>query len=568
MMPERRMKLVKKWMYTLIALFLLLTLACAGCGADALPASGPDWISIRGSRAYGQFSQAGVPDGFVVMESKKETTYGLMNNAVPDRNCWNGTCVYFVRGEEDAIHTVGILQCTDGWVHHALRFYLDGRISFMDLTTSHGILCQNDDGKYTLSEERNNRWQAAQLISRQDIPVWVEDLFYTDVTFTIEEKRDGTLHYGSYAIDAVSEDGSPVSLLAMRVEPDGSVNIRWKDRHWSYDTKRNEYHPEPEPSWIVQTSEDLRRCLEAADAGDAAAQYAAGQAYLEGEIAEQDSSRAMEYLLRAAEQENVDALAALGRMYLNGAGVPKDEETAASYYGRAAEKGNAEALYFVGSRIDPAVHGESGETALDCFRRAAEQLYPEALYRMAKLYEAGTLVHKNPLAARLYLIAAAKRGVDEAQYPVGIMYYRGDGVEENHGLARPYLERAAELGKADAQYYVGMMYYFGRGAEYSPETAARYFSLAAEQGDMFAQDWLGNMYLSGTGVEQSYTQAEYYFTLSADQGLGLAAESLGDLYSDESSGLANRDAALRYYQLAVELGQKTARRKLDALTSE
>ena len=45
----------------------------------------------------------------------------------------------------------------------------------------------------------------------------------------------------------------------------------------------------------------------------------------------------------AAEQGNADAQYALGRMYYNGEGVPRDEAEAVHWFRMAAELGHAEA---------------------------------------------------------------------------------------------------------------------------------------------------------------------------------------------------------------------------------
>ena len=560
---------------TLVLLLVSCVVFCGtftGAKAGEAPSS-PDWRDLRGSKVYGQFNPDGAPDGFMVMEAKSETCYGLMDHQVTGKNGWDGTCVYFKRDNSGAVESLAVLECEDGWIAKALTFSLNGDITFMDLATSCGLRFENKDGQYTVAEQASSTgWGSKQKISRDEIPVWVEDIFYTGVSVRVEEEKDGLLHYGSYTVDAVTETGEPVSLLAVQAEKDGSVSIRWKEKQWSYDAVHNEFHPSPDDSaaWAVETPEDLRRCLQAADAGDARAQYAAGAAYLDGKVVDQSYGEALKYFTLAAEQENGDALCALAKMYMNGTGVEKSDAEAARYLARAANLENAEALYLVGSiSYQDKGSEESMRRALDAFSRSAKQLYPEALCRMAKLYETGELVKKNAWLSKLCYIAAAKRGADEAQYTVGMMYYDGKGVYQSEREALPYLERAADLGNVNAQYYTAISYYFGHGSMgYGAEAnkkAAYYFGLAADQGDMFSQTWLGDLYLYGKGVEQSYMQAEHYYRLAADQGYGYAAEALGDLYSNENSGLLDLDAAVRYYELAVELGQKKAQSKLDAL---
>lgn len=81
----------------------------------------------------------------------------------------------------------------------------------------------------------------------------------------------------------------------------------------------------------------LALCQEAATAGDADAQVAAGDAYFNGAAAKRDYSAARKWYAMAAQQNNTHAARRLGEMYASGDGGPKDTKKAMELW-TAAEK--------------------------------------------------------------------------------------------------------------------------------------------------------------------------------------------------------------------------------------
>jgi TPR repeat protein len=139
----------------------------------------------------------------------------------------------------------------------------------------------------------------------------------------------------------------------------------------------------------------LQLYLQAAEAGDAEAQYISGGMYLKGLGTEKDFKKAFKLLHDAAKNGKSSAESAqiLGQAFLLGSGVPKNYEKALQWYHLAAEKGSKEAqnelgfIYFVGNGVEQDV--EKGGS---------------------------------------FFIKAAYSGLVVAQYNVGIMYYTGRGV--------------------------------------------------------------------------------------------------------------------------------------------
>ena len=80
-----------------------------------------------------------------------------------------------------------------------------------------------------------------------------------------------------------------------------------------------------------------------ANAGDALAQLALGQALASGKGAKKDPKAAIEWLTKAADQGNIDAQLALGKLHLGGSGIPKNSAESAKWYRLAAGQGSTTA---------------------------------------------------------------------------------------------------------------------------------------------------------------------------------------------------------------------------------
>ena len=140
----------------------------------------------------------------------------------------------------------------------------------------------------------------------------------------------------------------------------------------------------------------LQLYLQAAEAGDAEAQYISGGMYLKGLGTNKDLNKAFKLLYEAAKsgKSTAESEQVIGQAFLLGSVVPKSYQKALQWYSQAAENGNKDAqnelgfMYFVGNGVEQDI--EKG----------------------------GNLFLK-----------AAYNGLTIAQYNVGIMYYTGRGVK-------------------------------------------------------------------------------------------------------------------------------------------
>jgi TPR repeat protein len=141
----------------------------------------------------------------------------------------------------------------------------------------------------------------------------------------------------------------------------------------------------------------LQYYQQAAELGDADAQFISGGMYFQGLGTSRDFLKAFRLLRQAAQngKSSPESQRILAQAYLLGSGIPKNYEKARYWYDRAAESGDKEAQNELGF-----------------------------------MYYIGNGVERNVAKATRYFREAARQGLPLAQYNMGIIYYTGNGVEQ------------------------------------------------------------------------------------------------------------------------------------------
>ncbi|MBK7519242.1 MAG: SEL1-like repeat protein [Gammaproteobacteria bacterium] len=209
------------------------------------------------------------------------------------------------------------------------------------------------------------------------------------------------------------------------------------------------------------------------------------------------SERLKTYALRV----NAYAQLYLGHMYGEGNGVEQDNKMALAWYMLADTHGNL----------------------------------PEAQYRLGVICEVGELgVSPDFQVAAKWYRRAAEQGFALAQFKLGGLYNFGRGVPEDFEEAVRWYKPAADQGLSFAQVNLGCMYEAGQGVPKNLQEAAKWHRLAAEQGRPSAQFMLAVKYRFGVGVNQNYVQAHMWANLAAAN-----RHANGD---DQSTAIELRDA--------------------------
>ena len=291
----------------------------------------------------------------------------------------------------------------------------------------------------------------------------------------------------------------------------------------------------------------------------------AEKAYLKGEKYYNDGNyaEAVDCYRQAAEDGNADAQYMLGFCAATGTGRDIDYEEAAKWYLDAAHQGHAEAQYSIGwcYRNGRGVE-QNYEDAVYWYQRSAEQGDADAQFELGECYDNGIGVAEDNAEAAKWYEKAAWQGHTTAQYYMGICYEFGDGVEQDDYEAFKWYRKAAESGASAAQYNLGNCYYNGTGVGQSYSEAVKWYRKAAEQDLAIAQNDLGNCYYMGYGVDLDYSEAVKWFMKAADQDNVTAQYNLGLCYEYGNGVAESRYEAAQWYRKAARNGDEDAQQKL------
>ncbi len=229
-----------------------------------------------------------------------------------------------------------------------------------------------------------------------------------------------------------------------------------------------------------------------------------------GELTEASAA----WLGEAAEQGDADAQYSSGNACWDGSGTPQDRAAAVKWYEQAAARGHGRAqhrlaqLLWTGEEI-----GRDRTRAVDLYRKAASQGVTEAQMTLVHLYLNGVHIGADTGEALRWLRQSLWLHDDAgAQHLLGEMYLAGEGVPASALEAERWLKQAAERGVRGAQATLGRLYLAGRGAPLDPAQALHWLTLAAAQGEAEANLDLGRLHLAGAaGVAADTAAAERHF---------------------------------------------------------
>lgn len=274
---------------------------------------------------------------------------------------------------------------------------------------------------------------------------------------------------------------------------------------------------------------------------------------------------------QAAEQGDASAQFALGWRFENGSGMPRNYTEAAKFYHLAAEQGHAMAQNNLGYLCFRGL-GVPKDTveAVKWYRKSAEQGEAFGQANLGWMYERGLGVEKNRERAEAWIRKAAEQGFVEAQFLMGSMAERngvmGNTVVGNYQVASEWYQKAAAQGHVKAMFQLGELYYYGKLGHNHPE-AAKWFRQAAEKGSHEAVMRLGELYSSNHGdLPANSTEASRWYRVAAEQGNAEAQYQLGCLLADRKD---NPDFAQaeRWWRKAVENGYAEAAIRLVRLNT-
>lgn len=277
--------------------------------------------------------------------------------------------------------------------------------------------------------------------------------------------------------------------------------------------------------------------------------------YFNGDLVEEDMSRAKQLLEKALELGSGNAAYRLGWMYERGfLSEEPDYVKAMEYYEKAAGMGSCFALvelsflYENGNGVE-----RSYEKAFELCEKAAQEGYPYAMFRIGLYLEKAVLGEAKPEEAFAWYTKAAMADENEGIFALGRCYKQGIGTEEDWDKALEWFGKGAEKNESRCLTELGLAYENGNGVEENPQKAVEYMTRAAEQDYGYAQFKMGDYYFFGCGscLEDNKKAVEWYEKAVANE-IPMAMLRMGDYYLYDYDSLNESEKAFTYFKKAAE----------------
>jgi len=263
-------------------------------------------------------------------------------------------------------------------------------------------------------------------------------------------------------------------------------------------------------------------------------------------------ARAMQLLTTAYDKIGYDeAGLALAKMHLYGMGTAKDSREAIRWLRKVAE-----------ARFDPS------RDAMKFNPKEAQMMSEkvEAAFMLARIYERGIGVPRDPAQALAWYGKAAEFGFVPARNVLGQAWVNGYGGAADGRKAIGYLQAAAEQGYVPAQYNLAKIYYNGdAGVARDLKQAGAWFNTAAKAGYPAALFAAGRMFDMGEGVPADRERAIVYYKEAAVKGDRDAEFALATFFYDGEVVGKNLATARKLFEAAARQGQVDAMFNLGAM---
>lgn len=204
-------------------------------------------------------------------------------------------------------------------------------------------------------------------------------------------------------------------------------------------------------------------------------------------------------------------------------GSDADAAQARILYERAAGLGYAPAMVRLGDCE------EDEGSALQWYRRSAEQKDPEGLFRVAICCHEGRGTAQDRREAHRLFSLLADQDHPGALYYMGLYAQQGYLEEPNYLMARMYFRCGLEQRDGRCCRMLGMLCELGQGCRKDPQEAASYYRRAGELGEARGFTDLARLLASGVLGPQRRSSAKHWYAMAALQGEPEALQALHQL---------------------------------------
>ncbi len=319
----------------------------------------------------------------------------------------------------------------------------------------------------------------------------------------------------------------------------------------------------------VLKTKSIQEIKQAAEGGDAEAQYLLAVAYNAGEGIVQDKVRSIKWYRRSALKGFSRAQAVFAGKLYHGEGVSRNRVEAIEWYRTATENGNATALVRLGDLYrDGEEVSKDMDQALLYYKRALKLGYTDALTQLGYFYLAKASAAKKrgksgeykrtSKQALGYLTQGAKQDLTRSQSALGDMYYSGNYVDKNLGTALIWYQKAAKGRNIFAIERVAKMLEKGEGVgAAAPKQAVAYWRQGAELGSDTSRIELANRIIKGSVSPRSPNEVVTLYEQAIANGSTRAAKELALVYHEGKGGVAKNSKRAEQYALkALEFFEK------------
>ncbi|MEM7312284.1 MAG: hypothetical protein AAF497_03945 [Planctomycetota bacterium] len=305
----------------------------------------------------------------------------------------------------------------------------------------------------------------------------------------------------------------------------------------------------------------IKRLKDAADAGDAQANYEMGVRHRDGDEVVQSEELALRYFTAGARLGSPASHNQLGNIYTEGTGVPKDLTRGLEHYQAAIAGGYASACANLGWHYQHGVGvAKSVQQAISLYQKGASLGDPYGYIKLGNLYGyEGNGVPLSYEKAHAFFLKAADPVHDDTEtrskalVELGLQNYLGWGRAKSMRYAEECFRFAIESNKenGNAHYWLGKLLLETQ--KHSQESA-KHFNIAAELDDGLALTLLGNWYADGIYYEKNVTTAIAYYKRALEQEYDWAAIGLAAIYINGNGVPKNGKLAYEYAESAAGMG--------------
>ncbi|WP_019000500.1 tetratricopeptide repeat protein [Succinimonas amylolytica] len=339
-----------------------------------------------------------------------------------------------------------------------------------------------------------------------------------------------------------------------------------------------------------------------------------GNVYIEGKVVSKDEARALEWYRRAGaaglsdgvlgearvlfdangscyapdkaedlllniSNDNTGAACLLGKYYLENEKNPRIFQKGVSLLRRAWDSGSDEAGYCFAEYCLEDPKNDEGRRIMEVL---AQRGLPEAVFRLAQMYNDGGSVLPMPDKAAFYFNKAAEIGNADASWELARLFLNH---RKNQCLdsVKSFLSQAADVGNHDAEYNLGILLYRevrdlpllnddsskdrtehkkcwsignqnGKFRHSEFGQALEYIKRAALGGHAEAALELSGFYEKGIGTNRNFREAEKWCFRAAEMGNAQAQYRLAEMYETCHQQSVEEQTVVNWYQKALSKG--------------